>query len=559
MAIVGNTLSEIGDILYVNVQLAILGNADITSFNDDLVGETTDRFFIKSFRYSLDSINFSDWQVLNVNNLQQINGFIQSLLFMEFRYERGGSDTSGVLEFKGINISGNILVQICNNSSTIDTIFEQIACNNSLTKFTSNNLLKKIYKSGILPNFIERGEGVDDKDFISLWGSVCFFLAMISSFADEFDNILYRRKLLVEHLKSLNIMFSQTETKFEDLQYISKNFLDEIRKRGTSQIYKNKGTELLDSTETPIDGELLRLINKKPKDEFIFESVRLEHNGHFLDKSSFLYNGNYSSMMINKSEENTEDFEDLSLYELQNDSNISIIQDGSLKCAKLVGSSGELVGIGFNKDNPPNIADTSKLSVIDKNVDYEITFMIKRISGSAVIHFGVHGFNENGVFKNLSFQKIDNFTTSRIFFSDTNNSITKIQNNWYFVRGIVYSQRTKMLNNKFSKTNVIGSNLRFNNNEDVNFIKPFILISGDEEFDEILIHNYKIRPLIRGKNINDRNDGIKSFVKNPQFIQSSNTIINHYKNNSDFDDDYVLNFIQNFLITYRNNFCNINL
>lgn len=558
MAVVGNTLSQIGDILYINSQLAIIGNIQLSSYTEDVEGVTADRFFIKSFKFSLDGLNYSDWFSLTNENLELINGETLSLLFIQFRYERGGTDNTGLLTFNDIQLQGNVIIQTINQEFTIESIFDGLSYNNALTAATSNNLLKKIYKSGILPNYIERGEGLDDKDFISFWSAVSFFLAMVSSFANELDNILYRRKYLIEHVKSLGLEFSD-DGLIEELQYLSKNNFDEIRKRGTKFISLLKNSKLSDDSTVPIDGEILRLINKKDSDEFLFELVKNTDNGYFLDKSSFLYNGNYKSMMINKSEENTEDFVDLSLYEIENEDNVSIEVDGDLNCANLSGLTGGEVGFGFNKDNPPNIVDKIDLITIDKNIDYEITFMVKRKVGSTgTLIFGVHGFNKEGVFKPLSFQRITNLTSNNIFFTDTTNKITKIEDQWYQVRGIIYSQRSSAVTGKYSKTNLIGNNLRFNHDEQVNKIKPFIKLSAADG-NEFLIHDFKIRPLIRGKNILNRNDGVKSNIINPQFIHGSNTIISHIKNNGDKSELEVEDFIENFLIPYSSKFCRIRL
>ena len=554
MAVVGNTLSAIGDVLYIYSQGAISGQVQINSYTDVTVGETATRFFDKQFRYSLDGLNYSSWEPLTNLNLQNVTGTVTSLLFMEFRYERVGTDPSGLLEFGGITLDGDIIIQVCNNTATLDSIFEELACNDALTAAICNNLIKKIYKAGVIPKFIERGAEVNDTDYVSLWTAICCFLAFTSAFADEFDSILYKRKYLKEYLKQKGIFFCPEEILFSELQFLANNFYDEIRKRGTQMTYKKVGTELLDGSFTEIDGEWLRLICRNRYDEFLVEVVRKEHHGWCVDESSVLYNGNYKDAQINKTEENTQDILDLSLYDLQNPADVSLAVDGALNVASLKGNGVGRVGFGFDIFAPTALVDPNQLIVVDKEIDYEITFQVKRKAGATgQLWFGVHGYNRNGSYKPLSFFRIDANIFDFLFFADNTNATTNLEEQWYSMRGIIYAANSPLITNpKYLKSNVIGRNLRFNPDEDIDMVRPFIQVYGASATDEWLIHDFKMRPLIKGKNLLPLTTTGQTGVRNPQFLQGDVIVLNWLKNNSDdLTDLQVRNRIQDYLLPYQ--------
>lgn len=741
MAVVGNTLSSIGDILYIYSQGAVAGNVTLTGYTDTLVGVSVTRFFNKTFRYSTDAVNYSPWMPLTNPNLSSINGTIPGLLFFEFRYERAGTDTTGLLEFQGISLAGNIIIQIHSNVTTLESIFQDLANNDLLTASICNNLLKKIYKTGILPKFIERGEGIDDTDFVSFWSAICCFLAYVSSFGNQFDQILYKRKYLVEYLKQQNIALSEDQIPFEDLQYIANNFYDQIRRRGTQLIYRKKSVDLdvlkllftganlstvildetgktvlnfgavistdeyvsapssglfdgigtcavvsyvpkfdlshdnfiieakfnaasfsspmtilskdtygvsydwgiylsnnntitvfsnmtatslvatvppmninewydvklirqnginklylndilyaqndmtfsnlsqvyitigcaswnnlstffngyiddlrisrIDPLTMEVDGEWLRLLCRNPYDEFLVDVVEKTKHGFCIGKSSPLYNGTYFSKQINKTEENTENFVDLSEYDLMNYPNVNIVTDGTRQVAQIKGGSG-LTGFGYDLTNQPLALLPSQLITVSKEIDYEITFQVKRVSGTGTLNFGAIGYNRNEQIKPLSFQRIDTGAIENTFLSDNLQKTTKIINEWYFVRGIIYAAGPwTVTGNKSKLNNGLGINMKFNLNEDIEKLKICLYLDSNSTNDIYNIYDFKMRPLIKGKNIL-RTPTVDHGVTNPQFIQNNDIILNWRRNNNQNLDDYqIQNFIEDYLIPYQ--------
>ena len=355
-------------------------------------------------------------------------------------------------------------------------------------------------------------------------------------------------------MKQRNIAFCEDQIPFMDLQFLANNFYDEIRKRGTQMIYKEKGLKLLDDSTVPIRGEWLRLICKNHYDEFLVDVIEKHKHGWCIGQSSPIYNGTYFSRQINKTEENSADFLDLSKYDLINGDNVFITNEGTKKIAGLIGGAG-IQGFGFDLDNPISIALPEQLIIVDKEIDYEITFLIKRNIGSfGSMRFGVTGYNRNNVLKPLSFQRIDNLLTENTFLLDNTQSITKIENEWYFVRAIIYAANSQPITGPERKLNVNqGINLRFNANEDIEKIKISLYLDSTDTNDIYKIHDFKMRPLVRGKNSRPLTNGMEPYIKNPQFLQGSGFILNWFRNNSNGMADWeIQNFIEDFLIPYQN-------
>lgn len=570
MAVINNTLSEIGDILIVKAQLAIRGDLNLTGYTDSLEGENSNRFFNKSFKYSFDNLSWSEEKELNNQNIQEITGFVPGLLFIEIFYERGGSDVTGLLEFNSIEIQGDIDIQIVENTDTLESILANFSYDNSFTSSITNNLLRKIYFNGILPQYIERGQGGDDDDFISLWTSICFYFAMIINFQNSFEKILLNRNNLSEFLKQKNFLFCEEETTMEDLQFLANNLKDEIRKRGTIQVVREKGEINSFGEKTKIRGELLRLICKNIYDEFLFEVLEKKNKATFVNNSSFLYNGTNRSNQLNKAKK----LKNLNSYEFFGS---VFLNNEELEISG--GTNGS--GLGFNENDSLLTELNEKFEIIvDKEIDYEVTFQIKKevnVLPNKNLNFAVFGYNRNNIFQNNSFLKIGpNQTVENYFFKDIQiDEIAKVKDVWYNVRGIIYAERSETLNSSDSRNNLnFGNNLIFNRRNDVEKIMVCIYTDSNDPLSSFKIKDFSLRPLIRGKNILRKIEefdigGLEEainlipafsdpYVLNPKFLQQGNLIYSYLKNNSDdLDRESIANKIEKFLIPYQQKFIGI--
>lgn len=574
-----NIFNNIGDKIFINSQLGIFGKINIQSISIQKLGENSDRFLQEKFKWSVDNLVWSDWMDLNLINVQQINNRNCDILFLNFWLERSGNDDTGAIELEDIVFDGDIIIKIDDFSTTAESIFKDLISNETFIASISNNLLKKVFEKGILPNYIKRGYGHDNEDFISLWSSVCVFLSYVIGLGNKFDNIFNEKDYLSEYLKQRGIQFEKDEITLSDLQYIANNFNDEVRKRGTKFVYSDKNFKFLDNSSPDVDGEWLRLICKNHYDEFLIEFIKKEHCGYFLDKSSFLYNGTNLSTQLNKTPENTEDFKDLSNFRFINDSSgaYSIENIDNKNALSITPNTNSNVyeqgvfGIGYSQnENPIEIPEKFCYNV-DSSIDYEITFKIKKSStiNQAFMKVGVFGLNVNNFVVQNSFKDYIYAMHNNKFCMKEVSSICRTDE-WYFLRFIIYAKDTLRLPitaslNDFGITKLIFA-------EEVNKISPFILFDSEDPNDKIFIHDYKIRPLIRGKNImkkrsfiwDDTTNGYRAvpeepYVKNPCFIQNNTSILSWFKNNSTKDDLFVKNFIENYLIPYHKILCEIKL
>lgn len=496
--------NQIGDEFRFSIQSFINGNINILdSFIEDIDGESSTRKLDRKFRYSYDGINYSQYIDFNVTNLSSVNGYVDYILFLDFIYTRVGTDNTGVIIFNSIEITGDVILQINNFETTAGSIFSEIIERNFYTEEIRVNLLRKVYNSGILPEFIERGEGYDDADFISYWGSICKFFALTLTFAEEFDNLLFVEDKLMEFLNQQNIGLNKNTT-LSDLQIITKNLLSNISKRGTIIPTLKKGIVLKDGTELKVDGEWLRLIDFEEHDEFIAQFERKEHNGFFLDRSSSVYGGNYNDPQINKM-------------------NLEILEDSLILT------------------DQPDYWDN--LINVDPNIDYCLNFTltknaINNILSSSEITVGLFGFNEWGYSINRSFKNTFTQNFGNIFFKKRILKLIKVDDIHFRISCILFNH-----NYNYNRKNILnineGNNLKFSTDE-VRKIIPFINVDGTN----LLISDVNFRPLVKGLNIDK--------IKNPSFLQSTKFVNNYRKNNNDNkDEDYVNSFISQYLLPYN--------
>ena len=146
-------------------------------------------------------------------------------------------------------------------------------------------------------------------------------------------------------------------------------------------------------------------------------------------------------------------------------------------------SNGSSSGIDYN-------ADTTKKIVINKNLDYEISFFCKLNQIGTKLTFCVRSYDANG--NTLDLLNATNGVASNTFFSS---QVLKVTGKYYWIRGIIYNQ---------SKTNDAealfvpnGHHLRFNSATEVKYIVPQILLDNTSNVSPngLSLTNIKVRPL----------------------------------------------------------------
>lgn len=548
-----NILYEIGDVLLIDVMPKITGRVHLTDFSDVLEGVTSTRTVQKEFRVSPDGVFWNSWQPLTAENLSLSEYVVDVALTIQLRYTRTGSDSTGVIEFKSIDFMGSREAIQFVAPTISSSIFANIIGTPEM-KALEENLFKKLYYRGIVPAYIPRADNSDeneDRDYIDLFFSVARFFSLFIRFFKRFENFGTDFDLMREQVRQYGIYFDESNITLEELQYLAQHLYDQIRQRGTKMIFKRKGYLMPNGETLQIDGEFIRLLRSKTTDELLYENMPLSRVGWCLGQSSPMYRGTSQAYYLNKTPENSSDFQNLDNFLINKTNERSTASIVETNDGKKVLSFNILndskIGIGNLNENA-EIPD-KYFVVVDSKLDYEITFAIKILDGANdknTITFGVDGYD---VLKN---KLSDAFITPNgdkltdVFFEI---SEAKFKNEvWYFVRGILFSYSSSNLEE--SLTNIgFGSNLYFNNSF-VKYIIPKIIINGVYET-EIQIWDYKIRPLVRGTNILPLKNGEEN-SHSLGFIQSSRIFYSYVRNNNNSQSkDEITDIIEKYLLPYN--------
>lgn len=548
-----NILYAIGDVLLIDVMPKITGRIHLTDFSDVLEGVTAARTVQKEFRVSPDEIFWNSWQPLTAENLSSSEYVVDSALTIQLRYTRTGSDSTGVIEFKSIDFMGSREAIQFVAPTISSSIFANIIGTPEM-KTLEENLFKKLYYRGIVPKYITRAENsdeIEDRDYIDLFFSVARFFGLFIRFYKRFEDFKNDFDLMLEQVRQYGIYFDESNITLTELQYLAQHLYDQIRQRGTEMIFKRKGYLMPNGETLQIDGEFIRLLRSKTTDELLYENMPLSRVGWCLGQSSPMYRGTSQAYYLNKTPENSSDFQNLDNFLINKTnerSSASIVEtDDGKKVLSFNILNDSKIGIGNLNENA-EIPD-KYFVVVDSKLDYEITFAIKILDGADgknTITFGVDGYD---VLKN---KLSDAFITPNgdkltdVFFEI---SEAKFKNEvWYFVRGILFSYSSSNLEE--SLTNIgFGSNLYFNNSF-VKYIIPKIIINGVYET-EIQIWDYKIRPLVRGTNILPLKNGEEN-SHSLGFIQSSRIFYSYVRNNNNSQSkDEITDIIEKYLLPYN--------
>lgn len=470
MAIIDNRVTAEGDVLIIKTEAPVLGLIALTQFVDTTANESETDYFLKEFRVSENGgLTFGDWIELTLSNIQSVVVSKFDAFVIEYRYTRVGNAPLVELEFQDILVSG--VIEDLPYPAYQKSIFSKFFTVNDINIFGwALNVLEKIYVKGlILPNFYERGlnqSNLEDEDFIVYWNSITHFFALIVYFARQFHNFDSNEILLLEFLKSKDISLPIDEN-ITDLLLIYENYVNEFKKRGTLQIIDQKETGAV------VDGELIRLIDHKITEEFLFALFQNFESGWCIGKSSPTWNGTENIVNLIKGYEFTDLVADLSKYPLVGETSIEINSNKLLLNAPV----GEC-GIKYSGD------DSFKI-IVDPDVDYEISFRIKQTSKLSNLSFGCLFWDIVG--NSLSGKNIETNLDTVWFFENQSLHLT---NQDYWIRGILFH---KNKSNSISKTNIgFGRNIIMP--PTVNYIVPTITVDGDGDQDTY-IDRIKIRPV----------------------------------------------------------------
>lgn len=394
----------------------------------------------------------------------------------------------------------------------------------------ADNVLSKISGTGILPTFIKK----DSEDFQVFWGSICHLFALVVIYSRQYNQIDTNKILFELFIENRGLVTNEITT-LEQMQYLFDNYVNEYRKRGRMDIVSKEGVIL---------GELLRLIQYGELDEFIFALLMPRDTGWTLGYSSPTWNRTDTVLNISKGYEMTESVTDLSKYPLINPTGVVIVNDtdndgNPIKVMSFVGNT--LTGISSAEDK-------SKLLTISEDLAYQIQFKIKVSSTTdQKIHFGVQTYDElqrpiscveaftisgqSPIESNNFVKNIDggtgnlNFPIPNIYYqctgtiSKVNRSFSEeVKLNFPYGRGLKFQTGAKYLGLELTQDRTTVTNA----------------ISG------IYIYDIKIKPIY--------------LPFNQGYLGEKNVIASYFKNNSLSSNNTVKQFIETYLISYKNIF-----
>ena len=445
MTVLNNTLSEIGDSIIVPAGVPITGLATITGYVENVSGVTGTRFFKREFRYTLDGVNWTNYLDLTVPNLAAIPIDPTYDFLIEYKYTRDGSDTSGLLVFNSVNLTGTYVAANCGvtfNQSVFTYFFNSCAEEDILN--WSINVLEKVYRPGIVSQTLTRGENrnanQEDRDYIDFWRSITTYFSLLVNYAREFEKIPTNRQLLIAYLRGRG-MFVCENTPLTDLNYLMENYWDEMRHRGTIMISKLKG-EVINGDPKPVSGELLRLICFNIAcDEFLFGISEFNRIGWVVNEWSPLYQGLTDQVQFTKLFEEQKSVIDLAQYPLLNPADVSIVND-TVPDSIITGTTGVMeidtpavgqkAGIGFTT---PDFDFSTNISI---DLAYELSFYVKRVSGDPKISVRMYGYGVGNTPKDLRDIKVSALMpVSNDMIVEQNITTT---GDWYYVRCILYPE-----------------------------------------------------------------------------------------------------------------------
>lgn len=539
-----NELLNIGDEIVVNVNIQASGIVTFTNFVENITGITAQRYVEKYYRATINDVLWDDWKELNLNNLSSKSYHLfDNFIHIQVRYVRAGSDSTGVITFNDITFSGNWQSSIFQAPTLSNSIFASLIGTQDLL-LTERNLFKKLYFRGIVPKYIDRGENRnydEDEDYIALTSAIAKFFAIILCYGKRFENIYNDEELLLEYVKQWGLNVNDGNVVLEDLQNIISNYYNQIHDRGTEMIFKPKGWILPDGSSVKVDGEFLRLFRNGVSDELLYENIERSRIGLCIGNSSPLYRGTGNSKQLNKIYQNEK-------YIPWNYYGITFSGASGIPYEDELIFNIDDAGGGVFTFNDLSAVDFDKILVCDHNLDYEITFEIRKVQvGNLEMTAKIFGYDVNKLILNDAFCKTDESSIENTF--TANKPLNDFEDGvWYKIRFIVRSYQSVSIVESNDDVNII--NLKFNNGNTKYFV-PQIEISGDQG-NNVNLKNINIRPLVRGKNIlPSKNDGrVDAFSLG--FIQSSDIFHTYARsNNNNIRQRELLEIVEKYLYPFN--------
>lgn len=572
MSTQNNILTQPNQYIVFKMNTPVTSISSIDGYTDETVGEDASVYFERYFRYSIDTINFSNWIQLTDTSLQQIQFEPHYDVVIEFKYIRVG-DSGGQLQWNWTNLECSKVQKQCGSvfDQSIFSTFYDCCCNDDVLIWCSN-VLNKLYDKGILMQAMTRNQNQnqnqEDRDFIDFWRSVSCYFAMIVSYARIFENIDQRKELLRSYLNARHLYVKNTQG-LSDMRMLMKNRFKIIRKRGTLSMtstlrFVEQSSYINTLFDQDIDGEFLRMISFNPiKDEFLFSVTHENNIGLSINQHSPLYKGIQQQSMLVKLyniPNNWTNAEDI--YPIINPSKCTAL--GSLDDVVLsiaTPEQGQVAGIGigegifggaalfepglfepglFQGDIGDQIDFFNKFTtIVDNSIGYQLCFYAKVSDLSVKLSVVIHGFDLNN-------QPIQPSSLDILSSGDQNVALSKVTlpktDQWYFVRVNIYKSTQAYQNNQqLLKPSLLeGNHLKMS--DFISKLSPEIVLdnTGADVLDKqtLELKQVQLLPLMTeyGKGLVQGQSLIETWIKN---------------NSLQFDQSEIKSNIRNNMIPYR--------
>lgn len=567
-----------GDSLIIETRQNDNGEYKIVNPQFEFGGVISENAYITIyFRTVSNSTIYSDWSLVGKQRVAVKQHTFEYLVkrgqILQIKFVRSKDEVEGAIEFVKFHTDAGTYKLVGRETPTLDSsMFAGVNADQSIINL-ENNLFKKLYYRGIVPNYIKRSDNrslSEDGDYISLFSAIARFFALIIKFFKRWENLVNDEEMLKELLRNYGIKFNESKVTMSELKHLTKNIYNEFSKRGTKEMFLFAGDTRSDGTTADVDGEFIRLIQAKSYTELLIENIPKTEMGWCLGKSSPMYRGLSNDCYdLNKWGVNKMLYDNLDEYESKflhfGGTGIGDVRAGyDGRTIYWLGNqqySGgfDIVGIGRRKIS---VDANSYMIPVDACMDYEITIAIRRITNrDATLMAYVEGFNEDKKKLPDSFITPDKSTVIMTvhpddediicgnFFNNEQNGVFSLNNlNTdcdYHIRFIIKAYASEP-QSECALNIGFGNELHFNN-AFVRYILPTILVTGAK----IEVFNIHMRPLVRGTNINRIIGENSNNCFSLGFLQTSKFVHMYLRNkNTTMSEQDVEDFINRYMTPY---------
>ena len=477
LSIISNTIGAVYEFGY-NVPLR--GLTDIVSYSDVVTGETGNRFWKKEFSYTLDGVNYTDWELLDNSALQALVIPIKNDFLIKFKYTHEGTDISNSLTIDEFVINGNYSLEYLQLLSFHGTILEKVSFTDEYFNRVWLNLLEKYYEQGIIPRHIVRGDDTEtnDEDYIFYWKSqVYLFAALMALRKIEVDDFFEYSDNIVEYMFQRSFFVCGTES-LSRLKFYLSRLAAEINERGTELPYLEDGSWLNQSSD-PDHGEARRMICYRYEDEFLYDIAKNHNVGWCIGNTSPMYTSTAGHKMLNKlpiganGDNRGPGITDISQW--QTTGTVLIYDDPVL--------NDSVLEMSVNSS-----AFTPRIKV-DHTLGYEITCRVKKTSsGLGRMNILINGFTITDLPESLQTYEEPNNDAAQVAFVEMHE-----QDLFYELKGYIYpSGESTFEESTGIPQDPQSSNLRFT--ENVHSIQ--VLLYNQNTASPIQIYDLKMTPMV---------------------------------------------------------------